>query len=58
MANLVDPSPVLLVVPQHAGPQHVHHLWKLLIHEGGSDYRHSHRIEAMRGQIAFRNKRF
>lgn len=37
-ADLVDSPPVLLVIPQHAGPQHIHHLWELLIHEGGSDY--------------------
>lgn len=33
---LVDSSPVLFVVLQHPGPQHVHHLWELLIHEGRS----------------------
>ena len=39
VADLVNSPPVFLVIPQHADPQHVHHLWKLLIHEGGSDYR-------------------
>lgn len=38
-ADLVDSPPVLFVVPQHAGPQHVHHLWELFIHEGGSVYK-------------------
>lgn len=38
VTDLVDSPPVLLVVPQHASPQHVHHLWELLIHEGGSVY--------------------
>lgn len=38
MADLVNSPPVLLVISQHAGPQHVHHFWKLLVHEGGSDY--------------------
>lgn len=37
-ADLVDSPPVLFVVPQHAGPQHVHHLWELFVHEGGSVY--------------------
>lgn len=45
-ADLVDSPPVLLVIPQHAGPQHVHHLWELLIHEGGSGFRkHSQKKE-------------
>lgn len=33
---LVDSSPVLFVVFQHPGPQHVHYLWELLIHKGRS----------------------
>lgn len=37
VADLVNSPPVFLVVLQHAGPQHVHYLWKLLIHEGGSN---------------------
>lgn len=41
-ADLVNSPPVFLVVPQHAIPQHVHHLRKLLIHEGGSDYKNNH----------------
>lgn len=42
-ADLVDSPPVLFVVPQHAGPQHVHHLWELFIHEGGSVYKKKRR---------------
>lgn len=41
-ADLVNSPPVFLVVPQHAIPQHVHHLRKLLVHEGGSDYKNNH----------------
>lgn len=41
-ADLVNPPPVFFVVPQHAIPQHVHHLRKLLVHEGGSDYKNNH----------------
>lgn len=37
VADLVNPPPVSLVILQHAGPQHIHHLWKLFIHEGGSE---------------------
>lgn len=37
---LVDSSPVLLVIFQHPGPEHVHHLWELLIHEGRSTHTH------------------
>lgn len=41
-ADLVNSPPVFLVVPQHAIPQHVHHLWELLVHEGGSNQKNNH----------------
>lgn len=40
-ADLVNSPPVFLVVPQHAIPKHVHYLWELLIHKGGSDYQNN-----------------
>lgn len=44
----VDSSPVLFVVLQHPGPQHVHHLWKLLIHKGRSTNTNTINIKKLR----------